>query len=128
MVIDSSAIIAILFDEPERATFLERLADAPTKLLSQVNYVESCFVILSRIGAAGLADLTGLLHQADIERVAVDDQQAELAVEAFSRFGKGRHPAGLNIGDCFAYALAKSRGETLLFKGNDFGRTDIAIA
>lgn len=93
--------------------------------MSVIGVVEASFVILSRRGDAGLADLTTFINRAAIERVAVDPTQAEAAVDAFRRFGKGRHPASLNIGDCFAYALAKTTGEQLLFKGADFARIDI---
>src|SRR4051812_27210887 len=103
MVIDSSAIIAILFDEPERASFLTAIAADPIRLMSMVSYVETSFVIFSRRSAGGLADLVAFVSRAEIERVAVDEAQAEAAVEAFRRFGKGQHPAALNIGDCFAY-------------------------
>jgi len=82
-------------------------------------------VMLSRKRAAGLSDLQAFLEDGEIDRVPVDVRQAEAAVEAFRRFGRGHHPAGLNIGDCFAYALAKTTGEPLLYKGGDFGRTDI---
>jgi ribonuclease VapC len=81
--------------------------------------------MLSRKRADGLSDLQAFLDDGEIERIPVDVRQADAAVEAFRRFGKGRHPARLNIGDCFAYALAKTTGEPLLFKGADFGRTDI---
>lgn len=128
MVIDSSAVIAILFDEPERAAFLAKLAADSTRLMTIVGYVESSFMILSRRGEAGLTDFAAFLDRAEVERVSVDARQAEIAVDAFRRFGRGRHPAALNIGDCFAYALAKATGEPLLFKGTDFSRTDIAAA
>jgi ribonuclease VapC len=127
MVIDTSAIIAILFDEPERASFNERIAAAGTRMMSMVSYVEAAVVMLRRKQDAGLADLETFLRDADIVQVSVDRRQAELAIEAYRKFGKGRHRAGLNIGDCFAYALAKATGEPLLFKGDDFGRTDIAL-
>lgn len=93
-----------------------------------VGFVEASFVILSRRGPRGLNDLAAFLDRADIERVPVDTGQADIAVDAFRRFGRGRHAAALNIGDCFAYALAKATGEPLLFKGNDFSQTDITSA
>ena len=100
----------------------------PVRLISAVGFVEASFVMLSRKRAGGLADLQVFLDDGEIERVPVDLRQAEAAVEAFRRFGRGRHPARLNIGDCFAYALAKTTGEPLLFKGGDFARTDIIPA
>jgi ribonuclease VapC len=125
MVIDTSAIIACLLDEPERASLVDAMEADPVKLISVVGVVEASFVMLSRKRAGGLSDLEAFLTDGEIERVPVDVRQAEAAVEAFRRFGGGRHPARLNIGDCFAYALAKTTGEPLLFKGGDFGRTDI---
>jgi ribonuclease VapC len=128
MVIDTSAIIAILLAEPERATFADAIAADPVKLISVVGFVEASFVMLSRKREPGLADLHAFLADGEIGRVPVDERQADAAIEAFRRFGRGRHPAALNIGDCFAYALAKTTGEKLLFKGDDFARTDVAPA
>ncbi len=125
MVIDTSAVIACLFDEPERASLVDAMEADPVRLISVVGVVEASFVILGRKRAGGLSDLQALLDDGEIEGVPVDVRQAEAAVEAFRRFGRGRHPAALNIGDCFAYALAKTTGEPLLFKGGDFVRTDI---
>jgi ribonuclease VapC len=96
--------------------------------MSMVGFVEASLVILSRRGVEGLADLAAFLDRAEIDRVAVDARQAEEAVQAFRRFGRGRHPAALNIGDCFAYALARATGEPLLFKGGDFVQTDVAAS
>jgi ribonuclease VapC len=128
MVVDASALIACLLDEPERVRFIDAIDADPVKLISVVGFVETSFVILGRKGEAGIVDLERFIGRARIERVPVDASQADLAVAAFRRFGKGRHPAGLNIGDCFAYALAKATGENLLYKGGDFARTDIAAA
>jgi len=128
MVIDTSAVIACLFDEPERQTFNEAIDADPVRLISVVGVVESSMVLLGRKRSEGLSDLHAFLDDGEIQRVPVDVRQAEIAVDAFRRFGRGRHPAALNIGDCFAYALAKATGERLLFKGGDFGRTDIAPA
>jgi ribonuclease VapC len=125
MVVDSSALLAILQDEPERRAFNEAIEAAASRALSVVNFVEVSIVVETRFGAAGLREFDLFLERAGIELVGVDPEQAGLAREAFSRFGKGRHPAGLNLGDCFAYALARSRGEPLLFKGEDFPRTDL---
>jgi len=128
MVIDASAVIACLLGEPERADSVSAIEADPVRLISAVGFVEASFVMLSRKRAGGLADLQVFLDDGEIERVPVDLRQAEAAVEAFRRFGRGRHPARLNIGDCFAYALAKATGEPLLFKGGDFARTDIVPA
>jgi len=125
MVIDTSALLAILFKEAEHARFIaDILADA-TRLTSAVTVVEASVVALARKGEAGLEALGALRREADIQTVAVTEEHATLAIGAFRRFGKGRHPAGLNLGDCFAYALAQATGEALLFKGGDFALTDI---
>jgi ribonuclease VapC len=128
MVIDTSAVVAILEDEPERARFVRLIAADEVRLLSAVSRVECTCVIEGRKRAAGRADLDLFLREAAIEVAPVTADQAEIACEVFRRFGRGRHPAGLNIGDTFAYALATATGEPLLFKGDDFARTDIARA
>ena len=125
MVIDTSAILAILFDEPERRAFNEAIEAAETRVLSAATFVEVSIVIESRHGAEGLRDLDIFLERAGIELAAVDSEQAHVARRGFSRFGKGRHRAGLNYGDCFSYALATVLGEPLLYKGDDFRHTDI---
>ncbi|MFZ3237340.1 MAG: type II toxin-antitoxin system VapC family toxin [Stellaceae bacterium] len=128
MVIDTSAIVAVLFDEPERATFDRLIARDGVRLISAVARVEAAFVVEGRKGAEGQERLARFFQLTGAEIVPVSVQQSELAVEAFRRFGKGRHPARLNIGDCFAYALAKATREPLLYKGGDFALTDIAAA
>jgi len=128
MVIDTSAIVAILFNEPERSEFDRLIAGDNVRLVSAVTRVEAAFVIEGRTGDIGRIRLDRFIALTGIEIVSVTPEQAELAVAAFRRYGTGRHPFGLNIGDCFPYALAKSTGEPLLFKGDDFTRTDIAPA
>lgn len=128
MVIDTSAILAILLNEPEAPDFERRIAADPVRLISAATLVEATIVIEARLGDAGGRELDLWFHRLDIETVPVDAEQAEMARRAWRRFGKGRHPAGLNYGDCFAYALAATRGEPLLFKGDDFSRTDLAAA
>jgi ribonuclease VapC len=128
MVIDTSAIVAILENEPEGASFVRLIAADEVRLLSAVSRVECTCVIEVRKRAAGRADLELFLREAAIEIAPVTADQAEIACEVFRRFGRGRHPAGLNIGDTFAYALARATGEPLLFKGDDFARTDIPSA
>jgi ribonuclease VapC len=125
MVIDSSAIVAILLKEPESARFAETVADSEINLLSAASLVEASMVIESRRGYEGARDLDLFIYRAGIEIVPVDKEQAELARVAWRKYGKGRHRAGLNYGDCFSYALAKATGNALLFKGNDFALTDI---
>ncbi len=125
MVIDTSALLAILQDEPERRAFNEAIEAAETRLLSAASFVESSMIVESRYGADGIRDLDLFIAKAQLELVAVDVEQAHLARQAFRNFGKGRHPASLNFGDCFSYALARSLSEALLYKGADFGRCDI---
>jgi ribonuclease VapC len=125
MVIDTSAVLAIIFDEPG-ADDIEMAVDAdPVRLMSAASYLETAIVVESRLGEPGGRELDLLLHKAGIEIVAVTAEQADAARDSWRRFGKGRHLAGLNFGDCFAYALAAASGEPLLFKGDDFGKTDV---
>jgi ribonuclease VapC len=125
MVIDTSALLAILQNEPERRIFNEAIEAAETRLLSASSFVESSMIVESRYGADGIRDLDLFIAKAQLELVAVDVEQAHIARQAFREFGKGRHPAGLNFGDCFSYALARSHTESLLYKGADLGRCDI---
>jgi ribonuclease VapC len=128
MVIDASAMLAILLAEPGHESLNERIVSASRRLISAATVVEAGIVLLSRESAKNEPFLDLFLQKADLEIVPVDAQQAQVAREAFRRFGKGRHPAGLNFGDCFAYALASVKGEPLLYKGDDFAKTDIAAA
>jgi ribonuclease VapC len=127
MVIDTSAVLAILQREPESRRFLEVIESADSTRMSVASFVESSIVIESRYGAEGLHDLDRFISRASIELIPVDVEQAQLARTAFSRFGKGRHRAGLNYGDCFSYAAAISLGEPLLCKGDDFIHTDVPM-
>lgn len=126
MVIDTSVIISILLDEPEAAEFAAALAQDPLRLLSAANLLEASIVIETRKGDEGARDLDLLIYRAGIQIVPVDTEQAEVARLAWRRYGKGRHSASLNYGDCFAYALAKTSGARLLFKGADISQTDLA--
>jgi ribonuclease VapC len=126
MVLDSSAVLAVLFDEPERRTFTLSIERDPGRLMSAANVLESAMVVETRRGELAGRELDLLLHRADVLLVPVDADQVEFARSACRRFGKGRHPAWLSFGDCFAYALASASGEPLLFKGEDFARTDVA--
>jgi ribonuclease VapC len=126
MVIDTSAVLAILRNEPERRRFTEAIEADPTRLMSVASFVEASMVMEARHGYEGVRDLDLFLARAEIELVPVDIDQAHIARQAFRQYGKGRHPAALNFGDCFAYALAKGSTEPLLFKGSDFAQTDIA--
>lgn len=125
LAVDTSAFAAILFHEPETDDFLRILSAAGRIGISAANKAELLMVVRSRLGVAQALEL---LEMYGVAVNPVDENCADLAAEAFNRFGKGRHPAGLNFGDCFSYALAKQQDVPLLFKGNDFSRTDIASA
>ena len=127
VVIDTSALLAILLGEPERGKFLQLLSESETRLLSAANALETAMVVESRRGEAAGRELDLFLHRTKIEIVAVDEEQFSIARFAWRKFGKGRHPAALNFGDCFAYALTKTSSEPLLAKGDDFRRTDLQI-
>ena len=125
MVIDTSAILAILQNEPEQDAFIEAIESANICLVSAASFFEVSIVILTRYGMDGILDLDLFMAKAGIEISSVDSDQANIARRAFRDFGRGRHPAELNFGDCFSYALAKSLDLPLIFKGNDFSKTDI---
>jgi ribonuclease VapC len=125
MVIDSSALLAILLDEPEHPSFRRAIAADAKRLASAASVFETSMVVLNRLGEPGVAELKALLAVAQIVACPFDADQGALALDAFRRFGKGRHRAALNFGDCFSYALAKATGEPLLFKGDDFIHTDV---
>ena len=127
VVIDTSALLAILLGEPERGKLLQLLSESETRLLSAANALETAMVVESRRGEAAGRELDLFLHRTKIEIVAVDEEQFSIARFAWRKFGKGRHPAALNFGDCFAYALTKTSSEPLLAKGDDFRRTDLQI-
>ena len=129
MVIDSSALIALLLSEPETDAFVTAIAGSSIRLISAASYLETTIVMLSRSGSEGQRKLDRLLTDLAATVFPFTLDQAVLAVEAYKRYGKGSgHPAGLNFGDCFTYGLAKLTGEPVLFKGNDFSRTDLASA
>lgn len=129
MIVDASAILAILLEEAD-GDAMEDVLLAPRRrhAISPVNYLEAAVRLDSLIGSNKGAELDPLMADFGIEIVPVTPEQASLAREAYRKFGKGKHPAKLNLGDCFAYALSKARGEPLLFKGEDFGLTDIEAA
>jgi len=118
----------MLLGEPERDRFIAALAEAADPLISAGTLLEVSIVVQSKLGDGGLADLDELLAAAGVRCVAVDLSQVHAARDGFARFGKGRDAAGLNYGDCFAYALAKVVQAPLLFKGDDFRRTDVVAA
>lgn len=127
MVIDSSALIALLRLEPEAGAFAGAIEADPRRLISAVTRLEARMVALGRFGQGGAADLDAMITTIAPVVVAFDDHQADIARDAFARFGRGRHPAALDFGDCAAYALAISEAEPLLFKGTDFAATDVEV-
>lgn len=128
MVVDTSALVAILLLEPEAERFTKAIADARPRLISAANLFEAGIVIEGRLGFEAGGDLDEFVADVDLEIEPVTAAQVRLARQAYRTYGKGHHPAGLNFGDCFAYALAKTTGLPLLFKGADFAQTDVAPA
>jgi ribonuclease VapC len=128
MVIDSSALVAILVGEPDRDDLQRAIESVPLRLVSAMSKLETSMVMIGRNGLAGALEVDALLAKIAATIVPFDEHQADIAREAFARFGKGRHRAGLNFGDCAAYALAIAEAEPLLFKGTDFAATDVEVA
>jgi len=128
LAIDTSALTAILLREPEARRFLELLTATPRVGLCAANRTEFLVVVQARLGDLGVQKAKQFLHMQQVRTISLDDALADLAVDGYRRFGKGRHPAGLNYGDCFAYALAIREQVPLLFKGNDFRQTDVRSA
>jgi ribonuclease VapC len=125
MVLDTSALLALLLDEPEAEGFRAAVEEDTTRLVSAATLLETALVIEARKGEPGGRELDSLIHKADVVVVPVDAEHVSEARRAYRRFGRGRHAAGLNFGDVFAYALARTSGEALLFKGDDFTKTDV---
>jgi ribonuclease VapC len=128
MVIDSSAIYAIVLNEPERQRFIDCILQTETIAISAATLLECKIVALHKISGNWESDLLAVLERLPLAIIPFDEPQASLAAEAYRAFGKGRHQAALNFGDCISYALAKIRNEPLLYKGDDFTRTDIVSA
>ena len=128
MILDTSAIMAVLLDEPDAHRYRRAIAEAATCRISAATWLETAIVAEGKGGIGAGHELDRLMDSARIEVVPVTAEQATIARDAWRCFGKGNHPAGLNLGDCFAYALARTRREPLLFKGGDFARTDIDAA
>ena len=128
MIVDTSVIIAILRDESDAEILSAAVESAEVRRVSAGTYVEAAIVVDANQDPVLSRRLDSFLHQAFISIEPVTVEQARIAREAYRDYGKGRHRAGLNFGDCFAYALAKEKGEPLLFKGNDFGKTDVEVA
>ena len=128
MIVDTSAALAILFDEPDAESYERAIAGVSVCRMSVASFLEAAIVLESRGATAAGYELDLFLEKGRIELVPVTPGQAQAARRAWRRFGKGNHPAGLNLGDCFAYALAETTREPLLFKGQDFALTDIETA
>lgn len=128
IVVDSSALVAIILDEPEATHFSDIVGDDSASYASAFTLFETRTVLSFRGGSARLRQLQHWLDTAKVMSVAFDEQQSALALDAYQRWGKGNHPASLNLGDCAAYALAKSLDAPLLFKGDDFSKTDVRRA
>lgn len=128
MVVDTSAVLAILLDEEDAARFASAIEQAGSSRMSAANWLETAIMIDNRGDAVASREFDQFMRRSQITVEAVTTEQAHIARQAYRDFGKGRHPAGLNFGDCLAYALAKVLDEPLLFKGEDFSRTDVAIA
>lgn len=126
MIIDTSALLAILFAEDDAERYADAIADANVRLISAANYLEAGIVVDNQIGAAAGRQFDALMSRADIRVEAVTREHADIARQAYLDFGKGNHAARLNFGDCFAYALSKVTGLPLLFKGDDFTRAGVA--
>jgi ribonuclease VapC len=128
MIIDTSVVVAIVRREPGYRAYLDAMAGSDTRLISAANYVEAAIVLDQAADAVVRATLDDLLRELEIQIAPVSGEQARLARQAHHQFGRGRgHPAGLNFGDCFAYALARERNEPLLYKGDEFSHTDIPL-
>jgi ribonuclease VapC len=128
MILDTSALVAILYREPEAVDFAQAIHDADSCRISVASHVELSMVVENQLGLEGMWQAEAFFRRAGIIIEPVTVEHGELARQAFLDFGTGRHQAGLNFGDCFSYALAKATGEPLLFKGNDFPLTDIEAA
>lgn len=128
MILDSSAVLAVIFGEPELEDFARAIADAQVCRISAASFFEASIIAESRAGDLAVRQCDAFFRNSRVSVEPVTEDHALLARQAYSDFGKGRHPAGLNFGDCFSYALAKATGEPLLFKGDDFRQTDIQPA
>lgn len=128
MIVDTSALLAVILGEPDAEAILRALISADTVALSAATLTEALVVAEARQGRDAASDLAELLGEIEAEVVPLDEAQAEAAAGAWRRFGKGRHPAGLNLGDTYSYALSTTRGEPLLFTGDDFSATDVGQA
>jgi ribonuclease VapC len=128
MILDTSAVLAILFNESDAEAYARAIGEADTRRISAANFVEAAVVVEVQTRESGSRQFDAFFRRAAIIIEPVTEEQAHAARQAYTDFGKDRHAAGLNFGDCFAYALAKVSGEPLLFKGGDFKKTDVKAA
>jgi ribonuclease VapC len=128
MILDTSSLVAIIAEEPDSELYIQAISRAPRCRISAGNFLELSIVIEGQFGSDVLRQCDALFRRVGIVIEPVTVEHIHVARQAFHDFGKGRHPAGLNLGDCFAYALAKATGEPLLFKGADLGKTDVVPA
>lgn len=128
MIVDTSALVSIILGEPDAEAQLRAMTSADDLSLSAATLIEALIVVEAKQGPEASADLQALLADVEASVIPLGEEQANAAAAAWARFGKGRHPAGLNLGDTFSYALAKTSGEPLLFKGDGFAKTDVARA
>ena len=127
MILDTSALVAIFFGEPEALHYIETIRKADRRVMSVANFVELSILIEGQVGPEAGQQVDAFMRAANVDLAPVTKEHGRLARQAFREFGKGRHSAALNFGDCFAYALAKATGDTLLCKGQGFSHTDIAV-
>jgi ribonuclease VapC len=128
MIVDTSAVLAILFNESDAERYARAISEADSRRMSAANFVEAAVVVEAQTRDSGSRQFDAFFRRAGIVIEPVTEEQAHAARQSYTDFGKGRHVAGLNFGDCFAYALAKVTGEPLLFKGGDFTKTDVKAA
>lgn len=128
MILDTSAMLAVLFDEPDRESFLQRILDEPVVGVGAPTLVETSIVLAARLGDHAAGAIEGWIQGAGLSVIPFEQSHWRVAAEAWLRFGRGRHPAGLNLGDCLAYATARVAGRPLLCMGDDFRQTDLQIA
>ncbi len=128
MIIDTSAILAVLFQEPEAAAMTAAMVEAPERTMAAPNFLEASMLLQARKGDEGVKSLDVLIARLRIDIAPFDEDMAHIARAAFKTYGKGRHEASLNFGDCIAFALAQSTGRSLLFKGRDFSQTNVTRA
>lgn len=128
MIVDTSALLAIFFDEPERDEFLGKIGSSAVVGVGAPTLAETAIVVAAHVGDAGVQQLARLIERADFVVVPFDAVHWQVAAGAWMQFGRGRHSAALNLGDCLTYATARIAGRPLLFKGRDFVQTDIAVA